>query len=151
MRTEKEIRQELKDLFEEDNALFNETIEELDSYNGYLGDDRYYFMEEINGLPNDYGYNVTDILYRVFCGYNQDEYTTDGYGEKHYGSFNLNCDYFKFNGYGNLVSAWDKDYSDFLDDYFIDNLLENRSSLNIDADIEALLDELENAEQGEED
>lgn len=150
MRTEKEIRQELKDLFEEDNALFNETIEELDSYNGYLGDDRYYFMEEINGLPNYYGYNVTDILYRVLCGYNQDEYTTDGYGEKHYGSFNPNCDYFKFNGYGNLVSAWDKDYSDYLDDYFIDSLLENRSHLNIDADIEALLDELENAEQGEE-
>lgn len=46
MRTEKEIRQELKDLFEEDNALFNETIEELDSYNGYLGDDRYYFMKK---------------------------------------------------------------------------------------------------------
>ena len=43
------------------------------------------------------------------------------------------------------------DSSDFLDDYFIDSLLENRSYLNIDADIEALLDELENAEQGEED
>lgn len=100
MRTEKKIRQELKDLFEEDNTLFNDTIEELDSYNGYLGDDRYYFMEEIDELLSDY--NVTDILYRVLCGYNQDEYTTDGYGEKHYGSFNPNCDYFKFNGYGNL-------------------------------------------------
>lgn len=44
-----------------------------------------------------------------------------------------------------------KDYSDFLDDYFIDSLLENRSYLNLDVDIEALLDELENAEQGEED
>lgn len=149
MRTEEEIREELKDLFEEDNTLFNETIEELDSYNGYLGDDRYYFMEEIDELLSDY--NVTDILYRVFCGYNQDAYITDDYGEKHYGSFNPNCDYFKFNGYGNLVSARDKDYSDYLNDYFIDSLLENRSYLNIDADIEALLDELENAEQGEED
>ena len=68
MRTEEEIREELKDLFEEDNTLFNETIEELDSYNGYLGDDRYYFMEEIDELLSDY--NVTDILYRVLCGYN---------------------------------------------------------------------------------
>lgn len=144
MRTEKEIRQELKDLFEEDNTLFNETIEELDSYNGYLGDDRYYLMDEIDE------YNVTDILYRAFYGYNEDDYITDDYGEKHYGSFNPNCDYFRFNGYGNLVSAWDKDYSDFLDDYFIDSLLENRSYLNINADVEALLDELENAEQGEE-
>ena len=81
MRTEKEIRQELKDLFEEDNTLFNETIEELDSYNGYLGDDRYYFMEEIDELLSDY--NATDILLSAFCGYNQDDYTIDGYGEKH--------------------------------------------------------------------
>lgn len=145
MRTGKEIRKELKDLFEDDNTLFNETIEKLDSYNGYLNDDRYYFMEEIDELLSNY--NVKDILLSAFCGYNQDEYTTDDYGKKHYCSFNPNCDYFKFNGYGNLVSAWDKDYSDFLDDYFIDNLLENRSYLNLDADVEALLDELENAEQ----
>ena len=149
MRTEKEIRQELKDLFEDNTELFNETIEELDSYNGYLGDDRYYFMEEIDEIFN--GYDVKEILYRVFYGYNQDDYTTDNYGEKHYCSFNPNCDYFRFNGYGHLVSAWNKDYSDFLDDYFIDSLLEERSHLNIDADVEALLDELENAEQGEED
>ena len=149
MRTEKEIRQELKDLFEDNTELFNDTIEELDSYNGYLGDDRYYFMDEIDELLSNY--NVTDILLSAFCGYNQDEYTTDNYSEKHYGSFNPNCDYFKFNGYGNLVSAWNKDYSDYLDDYFIDDLLENRSYLNLDADVEALLDDLENAEQGEED
>lgn len=81
MRTEKEIRQELKDLFENDNTLFNETIEKLDSYNDY----------------------------------------------------------------GNLVSSDDKDYSNYLDDYFIDDLLENRSYLSLDTDVEALLDELENA------
>ena len=81
MRTEKEIRQALKDLFENDNTLFNETIEKLDSYNDY----------------------------------------------------------------GNLVSSDDKDYSNYLDDYFIDDLLENRSYLSLDTDVEALLDELENA------
>lgn len=150
MKTEKEIRQELKDLFEEDNALFNETIEELNSYNGYLNDDRYYPMEEIEELLSNY--NVTDILYRVFYGYNQDEYTIDGYGMMHYCSFNPNCDYFRFNGYGNLVSAWDKDYSDYLDDYFIDSLLEDRSYLSLDTDVEALLDELAQCElEGEED
>lgn len=148
MRTEKEIRQELKDLFEEDTELFSDTIEELDSYNGYLGYDRYYPMEAIDELLNNY--SATYILNRAFCGYNQDDYITDGNGEKHYSPFNPNCDYFKFNGYDNLVSAWDKDYSDYLDNYFIDSLLENRSYLSLDADIEALLDELENAEQGEE-
>lgn len=148
MRTEKEIRQELKDLFDDNEELFNEAIEELDSYNGYLGDDRYYYMEEIDELL--YGRGVLDILLSAFCGYNEDDYTTDGYGEKHYCQFNPNCDYFKFNGYGNLVSAWNKDYSGYLDDYFIDELLENHQYLNLDADVEALLDELENAEQEEE-
>ena len=131
MRIEEEIREELKDLFEDNTELFNEAIEELDSYNDYLGDDRYYYMEEIDEL---------------FSSYNQDDYTIDDYGEKHYCSFNPNCDYFKVNAYGHLVSAWYKDYSDYLDDYFIDSLLENHSDLSLDADIETLLDELENAE-----
>ena len=149
MKTKYEIRQELKDLFEDNEELFNEAIEELDSYNGYLGDDRYYYMEKIDKLL--YGRGVLDILLSAFCGYNKDDYTTDSYGEKHYCQFNPNCDYFKFNGYGNLVSAWDKDYSDYLDDYFIDSLLENYQYLNLDADVKNLLIELENVEQEEED
>lgn len=31
--------------FEENESVFNDCIEELDSWNGYLGDDRYYEME----------------------------------------------------------------------------------------------------------
>lgn len=141
MRTEKEIRQELKDLFEEDNTLFNDTIEELDSYNGYLGDDRYYFMENLTDYI-DTSDLWSSLIYRMFYGRDDDCYITNSQGEKEYSQFNPNREYYYYNGYGNLVSS---------DDYFIDNLLENRSYLNIDADVEALLDELENAEQSEED
>lgn len=150
MRTEKEIRQELKDLFEEDNTLFNEAIEELDSYNGYLGDDRYYFMEDLTNYINTSDL-WNSLIYRMFYGRDDDSFITDSSGNKEYQQFNPNRDYFYYDGYCNLVSTDYKDYSSYLDDYFIDNLLENRSYLNIDADIEALLDELENAEQGEED
>lgn len=155
MRTEKEIRQELEDLFEEDNTLFNETIEELDSYNGYLGDDRYYFMENLTDYI-DTSDLWNSLIYRMFYGRDDDCYITNSQGEKEYSQFNPNRDYYYYDAYGNLVSSDYKDYSYFLDDYFIDNLLENRSYLNLDADIEALLDELaqceiENAEQGEED
>lgn len=155
MRTEKEIRQELEDLFEEDNTLFNETIEELDSYNGYLGDDRYYFMENLTDYI-DTSDLWNSLIYRMFYGRDDDYYITNSQGEKEYSQFNPNRDYYYYDAYGNLVSSDYKDYSYFLDDYFIDNLLENRSYLNLDADIEALLDELaqceiENAEQGEED
>lgn len=147
MRTEKEIRQELKDLFEEDDTLFNETIEELDSYNGYLGDDRYYLMEDLT----DYDL-WSSLIFRILCGRDDDCYITNSQGEKEYSQFNPNRKYYYYyNACGNLVSSDDKYYSGYLDDYFIDSLLENRSYLNIDADVEALLDELENAEQEEED
>jgi hypothetical protein len=155
MRTEKEIRQELKDLFEEDNTLFNETIEELDSYNGYLGDDRYYFMENLTDCI-DTSDLWNSLIYRMFYGRDDDCYITNSQGEKEYSQFNPNRDYYYYDAYGNLVSSDDKDYSAYLDDYFIDELLNNYDFLNIDADIEILLDELaqcelENAEQGEED
>lgn len=150
MRTEEEIKQELKDLFEEDNALFNETIEELDSYDGYLGDDRYYLMENLTDNI-DTSDLWSSLINRMFYGRDDDCYITDGSGNKEYQEFNPNREYYYYDAYGNLVSSDYKDYSDCLNDYFIDSLLENRSYLNLDTDIEALLDELENAEQGEED
>lgn len=146
MRTEKEIRQELKDLFEDNTELFNNTIEELDSYNGYLDSHRYYPMEDLI-----YYIDTSDLwnslIYRIFYGRDDD----NSQGEKEYSQFNPNREYYYYNAYGNLISSDYKDYSDCLNDYFINSLLENRSYLNIDTDVEALLDELENAEQGEED
>jgi len=150
MRTEEEIRQELKDLFENDDTLFNETIEELDSYNGYLGDDRYYPMEYLTDYI-DTSDLWNSLIYRMFYGSDDDCYITNSQGEKEYQQFNPNREYYYYNGYGNLVSSDYKDYSDYLDDYFIDSLLENHLDLSLDADIETLLDELENAEQEEED
>lgn len=151
MRTEYEIRQELKDLFEDDDTLFNETIEELDSYNGYLGDDRYYFMENLtNYIDTSDLWN--SLIYRMFYGRDDDCFITNSQGEKEYSQFNPNREYYYYNGYGNLVSSDDKDYSNFLDDYFIDSLLDKRPYLNLDMDIESLLDELAQCElEGEED
>ena len=137
-------------MFEDNTELFNETIEELDSYNGYLGDNRYYFMENLTDYI-DTSDLWSSLICRIFYGRDDDCYITNSQGEKEYSQFNPNREYYYYNGYGNLVSSDDKDYSGYLDDYFIDSLLENRSYLNIDADIEALLDELENAEQGKED
>ena len=68
----------------------------------------------------------------MFYGRDDDCYITNSQGEKEYSQFNPNREYY------------------YYDDYFIDDLLENRSYLSLDTDVEALLDELENAEQGEE-
>ena len=38
--------------FDKHEDIYNEAAEELDAYNGYLGDDRYYSMDELDELYN---------------------------------------------------------------------------------------------------
>jgi hypothetical protein len=137
----KTVNEKLKELFEQDEELFNSTIEELDSYNGYLGDNRYYEMELLNEFYN--GSEPLELLQRAYFGRDED-YHTDAQGNKIYGEFNPNKDYFTYNGYGNLVSSNYKDYSYLLDDYFIENLIENYESLYLDDEI---LEIIEGAEE----
>ena len=110
--------------FEHNEDAFNDCIEDLDAYNGFLDDDRYYSMEELDDLYD--GQSATEILCRAFYGYDAETRTKDSDGEKRYGAFNPNRDYFRFNGYGNLVSSNYKDYSDRLDRYAVDQMEENR-------------------------
>ena len=75
---------------------------------------------------------------------------TDSSGNKEYGAFNPNRNYFYFNGYGNLVSSDYKDYSDKLDGYAIEEMSEDRnyiSSIENDDILAGLFDELEEAEE----
>lgn len=129
----KTIKEQLKELFEQDEQLFNAAIEELDSYNGYLNDNRYYSMDELNDFYN--GTEPLELLQRVYFGYDADTWTTDSSGNKTYGEFNPNREYFKYNGYGNLVSSDYRDYSYLLDEYFIDDLIENAEYLYLDDEI----------------
>ena len=118
----------------------------LDNYNGYLGDNRYYFMDDLdeiytNELP-------TEILCRAFYGRDDDTWTTDSNGDKIYGEFNPNREYFYYNGYGNLVSADYKDYSFLIDEYAVNAMNENRSYIDTieeNEEIQKLFDELEEA------
>ena len=140
--------EKIKAYFEENEEIFNACIEELDSYNGYLCDDRYYPMDELDELMS--GKSVTDLLNMAFFGHDEETWTTNSYGEKEYGAFNPNRDWFTFNGYGNLVSADYKDYSGFLDDYAIEAMSENRSYIDTIeeyGDLAELFDELEEEEE----
>jgi hypothetical protein len=130
-------KQLLVDLFESNEELFNQTIEELDGYNGYLGDDRYYYMDELTELFN--GCEPIELLNKAFFGYDLDVWHTDAHGYKVYGAFNPNRDFFKFNGYGNLVSTNHKNYNSFLDDYFIDAVIDNKDRLYLDDEILKIL------------
>lgn len=136
--------EKIMEYFKENEELFNDCIEELDSYNGYLGDDRYYDMSDLDEIYGNE--DPTEVLLRAFYGYDEETWTTDSSGQKTYGAFCPNRDYFRFNGYGNLVSADYKDYSDRLDHWCIESMMENRRdvySISDDEELSALFDEME--------
>lgn len=147
-RTAEEITAAIIEFFKENEDVFNDCIEELDGYNGYLNDDRYYSMDELDELYT--GTEPSEILRWAYYGYDAETYTTDGSGNKEYGQFNPNREYFTYNGYGNLVSADYKDYSAHLDNYAVEAMSENRNYIDTIEDNEELaelFDELEQAEQ----
>ena len=143
-RTAEKITEKIIAYFDEHEDIYNEAVEELDAYNGYLGDNRYYSMDELDDLYN--GTEPSEILARAFYGYDEDVWTINKYGEKEYGPFNPNREYFKFNAYGNLVSSNYRDYSSLLDHYIIESMLENRDyidTIDNDPELSELFDELE--------
>lgn len=118
---------------------FNELIEELDSWCGYLNDGRYYPM----GYLNDFYQNsdAIEVLERAFFGYDEDDWYTDSYGRKNYGAFNPNREYFHFNGYGNLVSSNEVDYTNYLDEYFVSKVIEEYNHLDIPEEFDEIIKE----------
>ena len=149
-RTAEEITADIIAYFENNEDVFNDCMGELDGYNGYLGDNRYYSMDELDEFYRDS--DPLEILRRAYFGRDDDTWTTDSNGNKTYGEFNPNRDYFYYNGYGNLVSSDYKDYSAHLDHYAIEAMNENRSyidSIDNDEELTALFDELEAAAEEE--
>lgn len=127
--------------FKENEEEYNECIEELDFYDGYLGDDRYYDMEMIDEFYA--GVEPSELMNRIFYGHDEDTYHTDSHGEKEYGEFNPNRNYFTYNGYGNLVSTDYKDYSDKLDSYFAEKVIDFKEQLwNVPEEISAIIDSI---------
>ena len=109
--------------FNVNEELFNQCIEELDDYNGYLGDERYYPMNELDELY--IGTEPSEILNRAFFGYDEDTYSMNSNGSIEHGQFNPNREFFRYNGYGNLVSSDYKDYSVLLDKYAVEAMADN--------------------------
>ena len=132
--------------FKSNENVFNDCMEELDGWNGYLGDDRYYEMYDLDEFYSDC--KPSELLMRVFYGYDEDTSSENNHTE-----FNPNREYFRYNGYGNLVSADYKDYSDHLDHWAIESLSENRNHIDAiddDSELSELFDSLEEVETEEE-
>lgn len=119
--TREEAIEIIRKYFEENEEEFTKAIEELDSHNGFLGDDRCYEMEMIDEFYH--GVAPSELMNRIFYGYDADTSYSDEH-RSHYEEFNPNRAYFYYNGYGNLVSTDYLDYSDKLDDYFVEAYIE---------------------------
>jgi len=113
---------------------FFDVLEQMDSYNEYLGSERVYPMEELN----DFFYDSTpvEILTRAYFGYD---------GEYQYKrEFNPRARYFMINGIGNLVSRETNDhYWDFLDDDFVETLYFLRHDLYLSGEVKNMILEFE--------
>ena len=136
----KTLAEELFNYYKENEEDFNHDIEELDAWNGYLGDERIGemdFLDELYQLKE-----ATDILRSAYFGHDDDTWHDEN-GEKVYGKFNPNRDYFYLNGYGNLVSTDYKDYSSFLDEYFVQEIIDNECHLYLSDGAQEIIDSYE--------
>lgn len=146
-RTKAEVIDDIIKAFKDDEELFNACIEELDRYNGYLGDNRYYDMDELDELLTSL--SPSELLNRAYYGHAENERMIDQWGNSHPCEFNPNADYFIISVYGNLCSTNYKDYSAQLDEYAVEAMSENRydiDSIDDSDELSVLFDELEEME-----
>lgn len=126
------LYEEITNYLEENEQEYICIIEELDSWNGYLNGDRWEDMDFLDDyLENEKPFDL------ILLGRNsgRDFYPGDNY--------------FRFDVYGNLESSNHKEYNDYISDYFIDDILENYQRLDIPADLDPLLMDLERIQEVE--
>lgn len=100
-----DLYQKAIEMLTEDTDLFNSMCEELDSWDGFLGDDRYYPMDEFDELLD--GKSPLEIAGLVE-------------GE----DFNTGDDYFRFTIYG-VESTSEPDYSDYSAEDVLDRVIDD--------------------------
>ena len=132
-----ELVEKLLAYYRDNPEDFANDIEELDEWTGCLYDDKIYPMDDLNELFQ--GTQPDEILRRAFFGYDET------YKERL--PFNPNREYFYFNAYGNLVSIDEKDYSDYLDNDFIQDIIENRFNLSLSDGAEDIIDNYEDEDE----
>lgn len=136
--------QKLLDYFKDNEDDFNACLEELDNEIGYINEDNKFYPMEMLEFVIDIS-DLMSVLNMCYFGDDLDDWHYNG-NRKVYGSFNPNRDYFSFNGYGNLCSSNWKDYSDYITEETILEMLENRDDISYiydNEDLSELFDDLE--------
>ena len=132
---------ELLSYYKRNSEDFADDIEELDDWNDCLHEDKIYSMDELDEVIQDI--EPSEILRSALFGYDESQ-------GKIKSTFNLDRDCFYFNDYGNLVSTDGRDYSDYLNDYFVQEILDNKSHLVLSKGAQEIIDNYETEEGNEE-
>ena len=132
--------EKLLEYYKENMEDFANDIEQLDDWTGCLYDDKIYPMEELNEFFSNE--KPDEIIRRAFYGY--DEPINENEQRQ---PFNPNREYFYFNGYGNLVSIAEKDYSLYLEESFIQDIIDNRYNLSLSSGAEDIINDYEDEDE----
>ena len=127
--------------YKENSEDFADDIEELDNWNECLYEDKIFSMDELDEVLQDI--EPSEILRSALFGHDE------SHGGLIKSSFNLNRDYFHYNGFGNLVSTDERDYSDYLNDYFIQEIIDNKSNLSLSEGAQEIIANHEDSEDDE--
>lgn len=119
----------LIDYYQNHQDDFNNDLEELDNWNGALGDDRRWPMEELD--DQFYGKKPSELLGMVSS------------------DFNITDNYFYGNSYGELCSENERDYSDYLDADYIQDIIDNEHHLYLSDGARKIIDDMENDDEDE--
>ena len=133
----KTLAETLLNYYKEHEKDFNHDIEKLDSWNEILGDSRIedmYYLDELYQFKE-----ATEVLRSAYFGHDDDTWHEEN-GEKVYGKFNPDRNYFYFDRYANLVSTDYKDYSDYLDLDYVQNIVDNYGHLYLSDGAQEIID-----------
>ena len=112
------MRNKIKEMLKSDMYLTMDIVGQLNSLNGSFETYVLYNMDDFDEMME--GYTPTELAQRIF-----------------FGDFNINDDYFYFNGYGNLESITEYDmegHFEMIIDEVVDSMIYNYNDLYIDND-----------------
>ena len=133
------IEDEEKRLYPTPDLITARILEELDSYNGCLDNDRIYPMEMLTEFYSHDDEGMWSLIWGIRCGYDE------GSGDAPREGFNPNAPFFYFNGYANPVSVWIKRYDLDPDDVATSGYLDELTALDEEPELKALFEELAEA------
>ena len=110
------MKNKIKEMLKSDMYLTMDIVSQLNSLNGSFETYVLYNMEDFDEMMK--GYTPTELAQRIF-----------------FGDFNINDDYFFFNGYANLESIHEYEISDHFEpiiDEIVDSMLYHYDDLYID-------------------